>query len=251
MAALLSTFGRRLYKACRLLEDPRLVALHRQGVDVDAFERFRRPWFAELGINTVLDIGANTGQFARLMREVLPHARIYSFEPLPDCFRALREWADGTAGVHAYNCGIGSAEGELTIFRNPYADTSSFRPMTELCRDQFPFTQGEQRPISVPVRPLDSLEGELEIEPGLMVKIDVQGFEDEVIAGGRRLLSRARLVIMEVSFAPLYDGVASFDALYASMREMGFEFRGFLDQLVGPADGAVLQGDAMFLKSGT
>lgn len=251
MSPVLSTFGRRFHKLTQLLEQPGLVRLHRLGVGPDSYNRFRKAWFTELGIGTVLDIGANTGQFAQLVHAVLPEANVYSFEPLPDCYQELVRRTAGLERVRAFNVGLGGREDTLTFYRNRYADSSSFRPMTELHKRQFPFTDGADVPLSVPVRTLDSFRDEIEIRGSLMAKVDVQGFEDEVIAGGRELLSQAKLVIMEVSFAPLYEGVPTFDSLYATMKGMGFEFRGFVDQLVGPVDGAVLQGDAMFLKSGS
>jgi hypothetical protein len=81
-----------------------------------------------------------------------------------------------------------------------------------------------------------------------MVKIDVQGFEDDVIAGGPAVLSRAAVVIVEVSFAALYSGPPSFDFIYSKMRKLGFSFAGSVDQLIGPIDGAILQADALFVR---
>ncbi len=100
------------------------------------------------------------------------------------------------------------------------------------------------------MRTLDSLAADLELEDRLYVKLDVQGFENEVIAGGRATLERAYMVAMEVSFAPLYEGVPVFHELYETMRGLGFEFRGMLGQLIGPLDGAILQGDALFVRRG-
>jgi FkbM family methyltransferase len=250
MPGALSKFGRRLYTLSQLVERPRLWSLHRAGVGPESFHCFNSSWLTGAGIRTVLDIGANTGQFAQLMHAVLPEARIYSFEPLPDCFAELERRGRAFPEFRAFNVGLGSGNGELSFHRNPYADSSSFRPMADLHREQFPFTAGPETTIRVPVRTLDSMAVDLVLEDRLFVKIDVQGFEDEVIAGGRTTLARAHMVAMEISFAPLYEGAPSFDELYQTMRGMGFEFRGCLDQLVGPLNGAILQGDALFVRPG-
>ncbi len=250
MPARVSTFGRRFYKLTQLLEEPNLWRLHRNGVGLDTFRRFNRPWFKDAGINTVIDIGANTGQFAQLLHMVLPDAQIYSFEPLPDCFSALLKRTVDFDKFKAFNVGLGSVDGTLTFYRNPYTDSSSFRPMTALHRRQFPFTASRQSLMPIPVRTLDSFKSELELQEKLFVKIDVQGFEDEVIEGGKRIISRAEMVLVEVSFAPLYEGVPAFEQLNHRMRRLGFEFRGCVDQLIGPLDGAILQADALYIRTG-
>lgn len=244
----LSTFGRRFYKLTQLLEDPKLLRLYRRGVPHETYLRYNRPWFRDRAINTIIDIGANTGQFSRTVRAILPDAQIYAFEPLPDCFHTLMSHMPAH-NFKAFNVGLGSAEATLTFHRNPYADSSSFRPMTDLHRDNFPFTAGPETLLSVPVRPLDSFKEELNLKDEIFVKMDVQGFEDEVIEGGSAIISSAAMVVMEVSFAPLYEGVAAFDKLYTRMKELGFEFKGCLDQLIAPIDGTILQGDALFTRA--
>ena len=245
----LTTFGRRIHKLTQMLEEPRAWALHRKGGSPESFLRFDRPWFTDLGIRTVVDIGANTGQFARTVRMVLPEALIYSFEPLPDCFEALRRAFAGDPLFRSFNVALGGAHEVKTFYRNVYSDSSSFRPMLELHRKQFPFTDGPQQELHIQIRPLDCYcESILGGPTPLMVKIDVQGFEDEVIAGGHAVLSRAAIVIAEVSFAPLYSGPPSFDLIYSKMRNLGFSFAGSVDQLIGPIDGAILQADALFVR---
>jgi len=249
MPGRVSTFGRRVYKLTRMLEDPVLWQLRRYGVGPEVYQAFNRPWFKDAGIDTVIDIGANTGQFTQLVHAVLPQARIYAFEPLPDCFATLVRQAAHIRTFKGFNVGLGSTEGTLTFHRNPYADSSSFRPMTDLHRSQFPFTAGQEALLPVPVRTLDSFGPELDLAARLFVKIDVQGYEDEVLAGGEEVVSRAYMVSVEVSFAPLYECVPTFDDIYKRLTRLGFAYRGNLGQLVGPLDGAVLQADAFFVRA--
>src|SRR5919199_1024433 len=151
-----SSFGRRFYKLMQMLEEPILWRLRRYGVGPEGYGTFNRPWFKDAGINTVIDIGANTGQFTQLVHTIPPRARLYAFEPLPDCFATLVRRAAHIPNFTAFNVGLGRAEGTLTFHRNPYADSSSFRPMTDLHRSQFPFTAGQEAPLPLPVRTLDS-----------------------------------------------------------------------------------------------
>jgi FkbM family methyltransferase len=218
------------------------------GVGLEVMNAFRGPWFEQLGIETVVDVGANTGQFTQAMHAILPRATIYAFEPLPDCYETLVQRTKDFRQVHTFNVGLGAEAATLKIQRNPYPDSSSFRPMTNLHREQFPFTAGRETPIEVPVRTLDSYIARMDLRERVFLKIDVQGYEDAVLDGGRDLVARASLILLEVCFAPLYEGAPTFAQLYERLWAQGFAFRGFTGQLLGPQDGAILQGDALFFR---
>jgi FkbM family methyltransferase len=201
-------------------------------------------WLRLLNIQTVLDVGANIGQFARDIAEKLPQARIVSFEPLRDAYAEL-ERAARVQGFEAHNFALGEEDGRAVIRRARNSQSSSILPMLDLHREAFAGTD-EVGTEEVEVRRLDSLA--LGIEPNLLVKLDVQGFEDKVIAGGRETISRAACVLTEVSFEELYEGQPLFDDINAQLREMGFRFRGTWWQLPDPRDGRILQADAIYTR---
>src|SRR5207302_11138511 len=68
-------------------------------------------WLRDLAIRTVLDIGANEGQFAREIREILPDAKIISFEPLRDCYEGLLAQADSLGAFEVHNFALGEERG--------------------------------------------------------------------------------------------------------------------------------------------
>ncbi len=243
-----TTLGRRAARAVQFAEEPALVGLHRAGLSVDHYVALNRPWFHALGIATVVDVGANVGQFSQMIRRVLPQAGIVAFEPIPRAFAALQTTFARDTRFQAFDVAVGRASGTSTFHVNPYSDSSSMRPMTDVHRDHFPFTQGEQQQIEVRVEPLDHFADAIGAAGPTLVKVDVQGFEDEVLAGGAAVLGRAALAILEVSFAPLYDGAPAFEGLLATKNGLGFRYGGNLDQLRGPRDGAILQCDALFFR---
>jgi FkbM family methyltransferase len=204
-------------------------------------------WLRALPIRTVLDIGANEGQFAAEIRDLLPEAFIYSFEPLRDAHAALVSRMRGDGRFRAFNFALGAKDSRALIHRSRFSPSSSLRPMLELHTAAWPHTT-EAAVEEIEVRRLDSLGIEPETE--LLVKIDVQGFEDEVIGGGRGMLARAAYVITEVSFARLYEGQPLFEDIYRLLAAMGFEYRGALSQLLDPRDGRPLQADAFFVRGG-
>jgi hypothetical protein len=83
--------GKKVSRLGDVIQQPRLLKLRLQGVEVRMFECLNRPWLVRSGIKTIIDVGANTGQFSRAIHEVLPEAYIYSFEPLSDCFSELKD----------------------------------------------------------------------------------------------------------------------------------------------------------------
>lgn len=207
----------------------------------------RRDWIKALPVRTVLDIGANTGEFAAEIRDLLPEALIYSFEPLRDAYAALISQMRGDGRFRAFNFALGSEDSRGVIHRSSFSPSSSLLPMLDLHTAAWPHTAGGSAE-EIEVRRLDSLG--IEPEPDLLVKIDVQGFEDRVIAGGRETLGRAAYVITEVSFARLYEGQPLYEDIYRLLTEMGFRYRGSLWQLPDPRDGKPLQADAFFAREG-
>jgi FkbM family methyltransferase len=221
------------------------------GVDVVRY----RPQYAlgpyaylkTFNLKTVIDAGAHTGEFARMIKELLPDAAVISFEPLPASFRQLESSMRDVAGFRAFNYALGESEAVLEMHHNDYSQSSSLLPMADLHREAFPETARETIE-TVEVRRLDDVLAGIALEPGVLVKIDVQGYEDKVIAGGEQTISRAKALIIEVSFQKLYEGQPLFHDIYQSLTDRGFTFMGHLYQLLNPTDGSILQADALFVK---
>ncbi|MDQ3918983.1 MAG: FkbM family methyltransferase [Acidobacteriota bacterium] len=207
----------------------------------------RRDWLKSLPVRTVLDIGANTGDFAAEIRDLLPEAFIYSFEPLRDAHAQLVSRMGGDGRFRAFNFAVGAEDSRAVIHRSAFSPSSSLLPMLDLHTEAWPHT-AEAATEEIDVRRLDSVA--VEEEPELLVKIDVQGFEDKVIEGGRATLARASYVVTEVSFARLYEGQPLFEDIYGLLAGMGFAYRGSLWQLPDPRDGRPLQADAVFVRNG-
>jgi FkbM family methyltransferase len=204
-------------------------------------------WMQSMGIRTVIDVGANEGQFAALSHDTFPEARIYSFEPLADCFAELQARMKGISGFAAFDCALGEADGEQDIHRSAYSPASSLLAMDPLCTDAFPHTKGGTTE-RIHVKRLDDVARGLQIDLHLLLKIDVQGFEDKVILGGQETLEKARLVLVETSFARLYEGQPLFGDIFQMLSARGFTYQGNFDQLANPNDGRPLQADALFLR---
>jgi FkbM family methyltransferase len=200
-------------------------------------------------IRTVIDVGANEGQFAREVRAALPGTAIYSFEPLPDVFSTLQAWTKTQRDVRAFNVALGETDAtmEFRICVEHHYSSSLLRS-TPLNDATFPQTKN-QTTAKVPVRTLDGWieEQGLALEPELLIKLDVQGYEDRVIAGGAHTFGRAAACILEVNIDALYEGQARFVDLVGKLDALGLRYAGNLDQAHAP-DGHVIFLDAVFVR---
>lgn len=201
-------------------------------------------------IRTVIDVGANIGQFARKVADFFPNAKLYCFEPLPMPFAALSAWSKTQGGrVVPSSLAIGDKEGKIEMFlHEDHTPSSSFLATTKLNEQYYPFTK-EQKRISVRQTTLDAALDEVraELSAEILIKLDVQGYEDRVIAGGVRLFAKASACILEVCLDTLYEGQAGFLGLLTMLDALGYQYAGNLHQTYGE-DGHCIFLDAVFLR---
>jgi len=198
------------------------------------------------GIQTVLDIGANTGQFAKMIVHACPKLKaLHSFEPLADCQDALRQALKGDPRHQMHAFGLGDKDESLLFNHAEFTPCSSLlTPNARLTADHP--GAGRIKQELVEIRTLDGWAAGQALEPGILVKIDVQGYEDRVIQGGVGTLKRSRYVIVEVPFHPLYDNQPSFHTLYTMLHDIGFTYQGSTGQNIRKSDGCILEADALF-----
>lgn len=204
-------------------------------------------WLQDSNIKTVLDVGANEGQFAKFIYTILPHSQIYSFEPLPRPFAKLEILKKEIPSLQCYQFAIGSTNGEMDMHSNEFSPSSSLLSMTELHSSTFPYTKNSVLQ-KVPIRTLDSLLSEMKLQKNILLKIDVQGFEMEVIKGSKELLEKASILIVETSFQELYKDQPLFYEVYKYLVDRNFIYHGNFDQMHSTINGEVLQSDAIFIK---
>lgn len=246
----ISLSRRVFHMAPYLLAHPKHVLLGLKGVHIISLQMLDVPWIKESDIKTVIDVGASNGQFAGAIREVLPEAMIYSFEPLADCVNRIRESMGSDAKLRVFNNAVGDREGTAQFHRNAYSPSSSLLEMTSVHKDSYPWTKNSEV-IDVQVRTLDSFLPELSLVPNILLKIDVQGFEDRVLLGANEILNLTNIVIVEtgVGSSRLYDQEASFDDVYRLLSGRGFVFTGMLGQMLHPKSKLALQTDALFIRN--
>jgi len=188
-------------------------AVHKIGFDLYRLTPSSNPAFQLLkalnrfGVDLVLDVGANVGQFASELRSVGYKGNLVSFEPLSAAHNALTVAArrDSMWQVHP-RCAIGDYDGEIEINIAGNSVSSSVLPMMEShssAAEGSAYVGVE----SVPLRRLDSVAPEyLAKSCWPFLKIDTQGFEWQVLDGARETLPHVQGVHCELSLIPLYEG---------------------------------------------
>jgi len=219
-----------------------------KNVHIGEFLKLNQPWLKNAGIKTVIDAGAHAGEFSSAIHAVLPEAKIYAFEPLPDSSTELRKKLGRNGSVRVFQVALGEENGSVDFWRSSFSKSSSVLPMSELHQSAFPWS-AENRAITVKLRRLDEYLEQMQLPSKTLLKIDVQGYEDRVLRGAVKLLEHVHYVIVEVSIGQLYEGQADFHAIYDILAPFGFSYLGNLEQLASPVDGTILQVDALFARA--
>ena len=199
--------------------------------------------FAGLSFASIVDVGANVGQFSLFAAHLWPRSTIYAFEPIPD--QARRFAALHGQRVQLHNYALGDKSETLTLHIASRKDSSSLLPLGR--KQKMLFNMVEASEIEVSVKRLDEvLTRDLLPKPSLL-KIDVQGFEHQVLIGAGHLLEEFSHVFVEVSFLELYENQKLFPDILKLMNNYGFSIIGKYN-LVKEKDGTDIQADLLFSK---
>jgi FkbM family methyltransferase len=205
---------RKANKLRRILSEPAYRRALKQGVAATT-EHEDVTFPREYG--TVIDVGANRGQFALFALHRFPRAELRCFEPLPEANQKLTEVVGGNPRVHIEMCAIGAAADTLSLNVTRSDDSSSLLRPTALQLQTFPHTDSVSS-IEVNVKTLDATMDFERLAKPFLLKIDVQGYELDVLRGASRLLAQDGDLLIESSFAELYAGQPLADEIVATLQ---------------------------------
>lgn len=177
------------------------------------------------GIECVLDVGANVGQFAAGLRSAGFAGDIVSIEPAPESFRALRERSAADPRWFALQMAVGDESGEGLLHLNRSSTIASLLEMEDWYRAEHPQAAAVGE-ATVPIRRLDwrLLDEVLGRRPArICLKSDTQGYEERVLRGAEEILDAVHVVQMELSVRPVYVGVADWLSMIAALERRGFD----------------------------
>lgn len=198
------------------------------------------------GFQTILDIGANRGQFSLVARKYFPTAKILSFEPIMEAAAVYRRVFASDSNVTLFETAIGSEEEVSLLHISKSDDSSSLLPITPLQNKLFPGTS-EKESLFVQVKPLSSILKKEDIAFPALLKMDVQGFEMNALRACQPFFDSFLNIYVECSFVELYSGQTLADGVIAYLRDAGFVLCGIYN-LIYDRKGVSIQGDFLFSK---
>ena len=177
---------------------------------------------------TVIDVGANVGKFSRAALGMWPDATVLAFEALPAAAVALRATPQLAGRVEVHDVALGATDGTITFYPHEYSLSSSPLPVAAEMQRRYSWAK-ESPAIEVTLRRLDSVLAERILVGPVLLKLDVQGFELEVLAGAEDTLRHVTAVVIEQSFDSVYEGQPLFPESHRVLAEAGW-------RLVRPVD---------------
>lgn len=213
----------------------------------------REPW-AQLvdtlhrnEVGLVVDVGANLGQYARILRREGWRGRVLSIEAIPEVRAELAAAADDDpAWTVLPAMAMSDHAGTATFEVSAETDMSSLLPQNDLLREVSPSSRIERR-ITVPLQRLDALP-ELRDEQRLFLKLDVQGAEPQALAGAAGLMDCVIGLQIEMALVPVYAGERLWTETVAEMRRCGFELHLLIPGYYERKLGRQLQVDGVFYR---
>jgi FkbM family methyltransferase len=237
------------------MENPKYLIrpfLRRFGRDLVVYNHMHHPMarraklLKTYDINLVVDIGANTGQYARSLRELGYKGDIVSFEPLSAAFAKLKQWAEQDGRAVAINSAIGDSDGEVEFNVAANSTSSSVLDMLPSHSEAAPHSKIKDKE-KVAIARLDSVfDNYCPSQNKTLLKIDTQGFEMSVLSGAEISLGKVQALQIEMSFVPLYKGQALFHDIYAYLINKGFQMVDIDPMFIHPNTGEALQADGFF-----
>lgn len=175
-------------------------------------------------LGVVFDVGANVGQTVREILAYDPAARIWSFEPVLTSYRQLvAQYGERATCVHA---ALGATQGTFEIPLRQNSETNTLLVETS---NSAPDLTGEWERVTV--QTIDGVAQASGLERIDVLKMDVQGYESEVIAGASELLARdaIRFVYTEVNFDRDHPDMSYFPDLHERLLANRFLLSGFYE----------------------
>lgn len=200
-------------------------------------------------IDLIIDVGANTGQYATSLRELSYSDRIVSFEPLSSAYEKLvQKSKKDPLWEIAPRTAIGDHDGEITINIAGNSYSSSLLPMLDSHKTACPESAyiGSQ---TVKITRLDRIAPSyIGDSNSVFLKIDVQGYEQQVLEGAKEILSQVKGIQLEMSLVPLYQGELLFTEMLDYMKHLGYSIYLLKPGFTDSNTGQMLQLDGIFFK---
>ncbi len=196
--------------------------------------------------STIIDVGANRGQFALYAARHFPTAALLCFEPLPLPRERLKSVVGASRPLRVFDVALSDHHGLAEFHVSKLDDSSSLLPMGPRQLKAFPGTE-ERSTVKVTVRRLDQVLVQADLVRPVLLKIDVQGGELDMLRGAEALLGCIDAVLVEAAFVEMYTGQPLAWDVWSFLASRGFSCRGIWSVAYSGA-GECLLGDFLFAR---
>lgn len=200
-----------------------------------------------LNFSTVVDIGANRGQFALVARYCFPDARIFSFEPLGGPAKHFNSVFIHDSNTVLFRKAIGEDSKHVEMHVSARDDSSSLLPLSAEQLRIFPETKEVTTQV-VEVGPLSKFLSTSDIRPPALLKLDVQGYELQSLKGCDEMLDLFTHAYVECSYKEMYMGQALADDVVEWLKNRGYTLAE-RHNVLRDRDSSVIQADLLFEKT--
>jgi len=206
---------------------------------VSATQRFiiwRSIFIKSLNPTKIIDIGANTGEFALLVRAAFPMTKIISFEPQADAYATLVRTMRKDKNFQSYKMALGEKDEQATMYISQFSPSSSFVAQTK-----------GSHPEKMEIRQLDNYKDLIDENDITIIKMDVEGYELSVLKGGKSFIEKSDWIYIECRTNDFLG--CKFSEIYDFLISRGWEYQGAYDSEYSK-EGKLIYFDAFFKNVG-
>ena len=195
----------------------------------------------------VYDIGANIGVESLFYSNIPKVKKIYSFEPTKNLFEILEQRTEDKNKIQCFNIALGDKNEIAEIYLHKYHVLNSLLPINKEYDQNYSFSEltGKQK---VQMFELDHFVKANNLDKPNFIKIDVQGFEEYVLKGGKETIWAADFCLIELNLIQIYEGSMLITDLMKKMKALGFKLIKITDQIRNKITGELIQVDGLFVK---
>lgn len=175
----------------------------------------------DLELDTVIDVGSNKGQFVLLVEKIYKNIQIFSFEPIKEVYLKQKKFFSKNKNIEIFNFGLGSKNKDVVLNITKKNDSSSILEIKNPDQLEKKFEILEKRKIAV--KTLDEVLSQFNLGENLLIKLDVQGYELEVLFGANKLLSRIKYIIIEIAENQFYKDQKIGNTIINYLNKNNFE----------------------------
>lgn len=208
----------------------------------------RKKLLEQYQITKILDVGANVGQYANQVLELGFKGEIISFEPLNFIYKTLEKRTQKHNRWKAYNYGISDVSEEIKINVSENTFSSSILKILPAHLQSSPESKTVTNQV-IKVERLDKIfENFADKDDRILLKIDVQGYEKNVLDGAYGIIDKIKGIQIEMSLTELYEGEILFSDMKEKIEKLGFSMQSLENGFYNKDSGRLLQVDGIFFR---